>query len=589
MNDKDIFFKDLNLIEVFKNIWDNLNFRKKYQFILIFLVMFLSSLLEIATLTTVIPLIKVLISPKAIVSNELILFFVKKLGYSTDNVSVILLSIIFIIILLISASLRVINTKLNTLYAASVGSFLSCKAYKNILQRPYLEHLLTDSSAIITSNTTHMEKTIVSINFFLQLLTSFLITLSISLTLVYIEWSILLISIITLGIAYYLQILLTKNKLLKNSKDYADASKEQVKTIQEGLGTFRELIIHNQEKIYLNKYKSYDYLMRKVMAENTFIKLYPKFVIEFLGITLIIISGLILSNNPEKSQYAIAALGSFALGCQRLLPSIQQIYASWAGIKANYGSLISVISILNKKNFHQEKINFNSGRKQKFKSLELKNISIKYGQNNKYVLRDFNLRIKKGQKVGICGETGCGKSTLMDIMMGLIKPTSGKVLFNGLDINTNLTARNNLYCLIAHVPQTIYLINNSIKQNIALGEKDENIDMKKIIECAKKAKIHESIINMKNGYDSFVGERGNIISGGQRQRIAIARALYRNSEILFLDEATSALDEKTEEEINSILESVKKDITIIKISHRLKTISNCEIIIDLNKKKILTK
>ena len=369
-------YKQLNLIDLFIKIWENLNFKKRYQFFLILGIMFLSSLIEIASLTTIIPFIKALTDPNTIMDNKFILGILDIFGYSSNEVGIYQLATIFTVTLLIGVIIRVINAKLNTLYAASVGSLLSCKAF---------EHLLAESSTVITSSTTHMERTVVSFNFFLQFLTYSVISLSIVITLVYIEWSILLLSLSVLCLAYFFQIYLSKNRLSKNSKEFANASKRQVRTIQEGLGTIRDLIIHKNMSIYLKEYKSYDVVMRSVMAENTFIKLYPRFIIEFLGTILIILAGLILSRNPVDSQNAIAALGTFALGCQRLLPSLQQIYSSWAGIKANYGSMLSVISILDEKKNSTINTSFDRKNAEKFKSLELKNISMRYSKNSRNI------------------------------------------------------------------------------------------------------------------------------------------------------------------------------------------------------------
>ena len=232
-------------------------------------------------------------------------------------------------------------------------------------------------------------------------------------------------AIALLGSAYLVQIMYTKNLLIKNSKQFAKSTKDQVKVIQEGLGSIRDLIIHQNENVYLNKFKYYDSKMRNVTANNTFIKSYPRFVIEFLGILIIIIAALILSGGTDNSKSAISALGIFALGCQRLLPSLQQIYVNWAGIKSNYGSIESVIKILKKKNNFFKRNNSRTNY-ENFLSLELKNVSMKYEKEIDYVIKDFNIVINRGQIIGIIGETGCGKSTLIDIMMGLIEQILGK-------------------------------------------------------------------------------------------------------------------------------------------------------------------
>nr|WP_179853351.1 ABC transporter ATP-binding protein [Prochlorococcus marinus] len=546
--------------------------------------------MEIVSLTAIIPFLTVFTDNSIKTNNQFLDGLFKTLGISIMQDNIFVLAIFFIVTVFIAATIRVINSKVNTKYASSIGNYLSCKAYKNALEKPYIEHLSTDSSSVIATNTMHIDRTIVSINFFLQLLTSLIISISIVITLLCIEWSIIIMAIAILGTAYLVQIIYTKNRLIKNSKEFAKSTKDQVKVIQEGLGTIRDLIIHQNSDLYLNKFKYYDSQMREMTANNTFIKTYPRFIIEFLGTLIIIIAALILSGGTENPKSAIADLGIFALGCQRLIPSLQQIYVNWAGIKSNYGSIESVINILKKKNNFIKKNN-SSKIYENFLSLELKNISMKYEKGNHYILKNFNVVIKRGQIIGIMGETGCGKSTLIDIMMGLLEPNKGQILFNGKNINSkrNFNTKSNYHSLIAHVPQNIYLSNSSIKENIALGYSPKNIDMKKIIESAKKAKIHKSILKMVDGYDSIIGERGKKLSGGQIQRIAIARALYRNSQILFLDEATSALDLKTEEEINKILDGMKDKLTVIKVAHRINALSNCHVLIDLNKKLISLK
>ncbi len=584
MKNKGISYEQKNILVLFKDISNHLTLRSKYQFILVFCLMLLSALMEIVTINAIIPFLTVLIDPSGKTNNQFINNILNLLGISNIQNNIFSLALLFILTVFIASIIRIINSKINTKYASSIGNYLSCKAYRNALQKPYIEHISTDSSSVIATNTIHIDRTIVSINFFLQLLTSLIISISIIMTLLWIEWSIIIMAISLLGSAYLVQILYTKNLLIKNSKQFAKSTKDQVKVIQEGLGTIRDLIIHQNADLYLKKFKYYDSKMRVVTANTAFIKAYPRFVIEFLGTLIIIIAALILSGRADNSNSAISALGIFALGCQRLLPSLQQIYVNWAGIKSNYGSIESVIKILKKKNNNIKRNNSRTNY-ENFLSLELKNVSMKYETETDYIIKDFNIAIKRGQIIGIKGETGCGKSTLIDIMMGLIEPNTGKILFNGKDINSkkNLTYKHNYHSLIAHVPQNIYLSNSSIKDNIAFGYNSNDIDIKKIVESAKQAKIHNSILKMANGYDSIIGERGKKLSGGQIQRIAIARALYRDSQILFLDEATSALDLKTEKEINKILDGMKNKLTIIKVAHRTNSLSNCQILIDLNK------
>ena len=360
----------------------------------------------------------------------------------------------------------------------------------------------------------------------------------------------------------------------------------QVKNLQEGLGGIRDVILGGSQKAFLNIYSQNDFPRREREASNQYLYQFPKLILEFIAIFFIAILALFLISNTSSRGEAITILGALALGAQRLLPATQQLYGCWVGIKGNSASVIEVLNMLN-----QPIYNLGSEVKSKLKfkkKIELINLSYSY-KNNIPIFKSLNVEIYKGEKIGIVGSTGSGKSTLADIIMGLLKPNKGIIKVD----NQKLHDKRNLFLLqawrknISHIPQHIFLKDASILENIAFGIEKNQIDILRIKKAARIAMIKEFIENELGSYEEIVGEQGIRLSGGQIQRIGIARALYRNSEILVMDEATSALDSYTEKEIINSINSLENKPTIIMIAHRLSTLNSCDRIIHIEKGEII--
>tara|TARA_B100001057_G_scaffold444711_1_gene481882 strand:- start:480 stop:1385 length:906 start_codon:yes stop_codon:yes gene_type:complete len=290
--------------------------------------------------------------------------------------------------------------------------------------------------------------------------------------------------------------------------------------------------------------------------------------------------------NVNNDSSIIISLGAFTLGMQKLLPAFQSIYTVNNDLKFYSNDLEQTIKFL------EIKVDNKTSKKTnplKFKeSIKFDSIYFSYDRE-KYVISNLNLEILKGQKIGIIGKTGSGKTTISDLFMGLLKPTSGKIYVDGKDIyDQKYPSRiKNWRRSISHVPQDIFLSDTTIAENIAFGIDKNLISFKKLKECSKKAQIHEFIVSLKDAYLTEVGERGVRLSGGQLQRIAIARALYRNSKILVFDEATSALDKNTEIDLMKSINSLSNELTIISIAHNHSTLKNYDRIIKVEKGTIV--
>jgi ATP-binding cassette subfamily B protein len=298
---------------------------------------------------------------------------------------------------------------------------------------------------------------------------------------------------------------------------------------------------------------------------------------EALGMLLIATLAYSLAQQIDGIAKAIPILGALALGAQRLLPVLQQAYGSWTQINSGQSSLKDTLELLDQPipdYIDQQLLQLPFRQK-----IALKGLGFRYEGQASYVLQDLNLTISKGSQVGFIGATGSGKSTLLDIVMGLLQPTDGV-----LEIDDQIITLTNYHAWqahIAHVPQTIFLTDSTIAENIAFGIPKDRIDHSRVKWAALQAQISETIKGWPKQYETFVGERGVRLSGGQRQRIGIARALYKQADVIILDEATSALDNQTEQAVMQAIEGLSKKPTVLIIAHRLSTLKNCTQIVEL--------
>jgi ATP-binding cassette subfamily B protein len=323
--------------------------------------------------------------------------------------------------------------------------------------------------------------------------------------------------------------------------------------------------------------------LREGLASIQFIGQSPRFGIEALGMMLIAFMIYYLSNQPGGINSALPVLGALTLGAQRLLPVLQQTYAAWTNMKGGQSSLSEALTLLDEPVLVQfdgpspKPLPFNH-------EIVIRDLSFRYGQDSNLVLQSINLIIPKGCRIGFIGTTGSGKSTILDIIMGLLLPSSGSICIDGVSLNQS--NQRSWQAHIAHVPQAIFLADVSVAENIALGVPVQEIDMDRVRLAAEFSKISETIESWAEKYDTLVGERGVRLSGGQRQRLGIARAFYKRASILILDEATSALDERTEQSVMQALDGLAPDTTIFMVAHRLTTLRNCELIAEITEGRI---
>lgn len=543
---------------------------------------------ELLSLGAVLPFLAALADVQKLGQQPWVQSLAAQAGWTEANSTLLLVLLVtlgFSAAAVLAAAVRLLNLRLNSRLAAAVGSDLSCEAYRRSLYQPYGVHLQRNSSAVITATITQIDRTIIAFNALLQLITSCVVAVALLGGLFWLDTSIAFALIALFGGVYSILAKTLRHELSSNGIRIAEASRQQLKALQEGLGAIRDVLLDGSQTTYLSIYRNADMPLRQLIGKNQYLGAFPRYALEALGLVVVALLGGGLVLQLGSFGAVVPLLGTLALGAQRLLPALQQAYAGWATLTANTAALAEVLVMLDQP--LQELITIRKPLPL-WQTLRLQSVCFHYTPDLPEVLQDFTLEISQGERIGLIGGTGSGKSTAVDILLGLLKPTQGQVLVDGQDLHDPRRPEilSAWQATIAHVPQSIYLADCSISENIAFSVPSEQIDHERVRWAALQAQIASFIESSPQGYESFVGERGIRLSGGQRQRIGIARALYKQASILVLDEATSALDVNTEQAVMNAVDGLSCDLTLVIIAHRLSTVANCDRIIELGHGKI---
>ena len=567
---------------IFSNIielWQHLNRRRRNQFKFLLLFMLIASFAEMITIGAVLPFLGVIASPELIFNHPYVKPINELLQIKSSDDLRLIIAIGFICIAIIAGILRILLLYLSTKLLFAAGVDISSEVYRKSLYQPYSIHVNRNSSDLINIVFNKCSDVIFGIMMpLVTLMGSLILLIGIISILLVIDPIVMLLSFLVFAIVYSIILKYTSNRVKNNSKLIAHESTNAIQCLQEGIGGIRDVIIANAQSHYFSIYKDAISKVRLAQANNSVIGSSPRFLIETIGIVLIAILAIYLTERDGGVITAIPILGALAIGAQRLLPTLQQCYSAITSIKGVEFSLRDVIGLLNQPSLSidvsKERMDISFHTR-----ISIKNVDFKYTPESKNVLNGINIEFDKGECIGIIGTTGGGKSTLLDIIMGLLSPTNGCLEIDGKELNDQNI--NSWQGCISHVPQAIYLADTTIEQNIAFGFKKEEIDYKRVVNAAKIAQIDNLIQGFPEKYQSYVGENGVLLSGGQKQRIGIARALYRRSSVIIFDEATSSLDAKTEQALMEAINELDENKTIFMIAHRISTLSNCSKIIKI--------
>jgi len=566
-----------------KKLWSYLSKHRRKQFWLVLMLMLLASMTEIISIGAVLPFLGILTEPDQVYQHQLMHPLNNVLGITSSDQLLLPLTVFFILTVIIAGIIRLTLLYVMTRLTYATGADLSINIYRRTLYQEYTIHVSRNSSEVI-NGIISKTNTVISgvVRPTLDLISSMIMIIAILATLFAIDIIVALVASLGFGILYFGVIRYTKKQLQENSQTIANQSTQMVKSLQEGMGGIRDILIDGTQQFYCDLYRNADLQLRRASGNNAFINGSPRYVMEAIGMTLIAGIAYTMSLRESGLTTVVPVLGALALGAQRLLPALQRAYGAYTSLKGSHSSFSDVLELLEQPLPEYESkplpIRFE-------KEINLKNLSFRYindsGEHSPWILKKINLKLTKGSRIGFVGITGSGKSTLLDIIMGLLPPSSGELAVdNQLITNKNRRAWQSH---IAHVPQNIYLSDSSIEENIAFGIPKEKVNHQRVEKAAKQAQIAELIDSLPSGYQTFVGERGIRLSGGQRQRIAIARALYKQANVIIFDEATSALDNETEQAVMRAIDGLDRDLTILIIAHRTTTLKACDQIVRLDK------
>ena len=559
--------------------------RRRRQLYKSFIVILLASFAEIFSIYFIFPFINILFNGQNYSDNK-IFRIIPGLSQITGDNTLFYLGIILCLVIISSSILRLINLYINISLTQKICGDLSANYFENLLHQDYSYHVENNSSKFVSDLNDNINGTSTAIDGLLQLISNSVIVVSIIVGLCLVSFKATFISLSIFGLIYIILISISRNIFFSNSKFAVKANALRLKFIKEGLGAIREIILDSNQNFFIKNFEKIDRKLRKVIVDNSFMISSPRFIFEGITLAFLVAFSMIFFKDVENKNF-ISYIAVFGIGAQKTLPLLQNIYRLISNIRSKKYEVLQISNLLEHK--------IEKGKRSKkdfyFENIFLKNVSFKYLSNEENLIKNINFEIKRGERIGLVGVTGCGKTTLIDLIIGLLKPTNGNIFINGNDLHlrSNREFLKSWRNSIANVPQNIFISDASFSENIAFGFPKKDIDMERVKNCAELANLSKFIEKNISSYDDNVGEGGIKLSGGQKQRLGIARALYKNSEVLILDEATSALDMNTELNVVEAIKNISREKTILMITHRLSTLKYCDRVIEIRNGKIYEK
>jgi ABC-type multidrug transport system fused ATPase/permease subunit len=567
-------------------LWHKLSRRRQLQFGLLMALTLVSAFTEVISLGAVLPFLGILVAPDRVFSHPIVSDMALARGIASADQLVLPFTVAFAAAALMAGAIRILLLWASTRLAFDIGADLGIEVYRRTLYQPYRVHVARNSSEVISGITNKVNGVVFGVLLpLLTVVSSTVQLVAIMFVLLAVDPMVASVAAVGFGFSYALITWMSRQRLHRNSQRIAHEQTQVVKSLQEGLGGIRDVLLDGTQPIYCDIYRQADHPLRRAQGSNFFISGSPRPAMEAMGVVLIAALAYALSRQVGGIATALPVLGALALGAQRLLPALQQIYGAWASIAGSHASLADTIALLDQplpvellQAAHSPLLIQNAVR--------FEAVRFRYTSDGPWVLDGLNLTIPKGARIGFVGSTGSGKSTTLDLLMGLLMPTEGELLVDGQPISGNRVRA--WQQTIAHVPQSIYLADTTLAENIAFGVPRNAIDKDRVQQAARQAQIADFIESSPEGYQAYVGERGIRLSGGQRQRIGIARALYKQASVLVFDEATSALDNATEQSVMDAIEGLSSDLTILIIAHRLTSVQHCDTIFELENGQVVT-
>ena len=576
------------IVEI-KKIGEILNSNHKRKFVMVFLCSIIAAILEMVGVSAVIPLIKSMLEPEKLLSHPILQPIFQILNIDTQSQVVIFMVSGMIIIYILKNVYMIIFVWIRTKYTTKVQRDISVYMMESYMNRGYSIFVEKNASEILHGIQYDVAALNSILNLIIQIITKSITVFLICIFMLYSDFLLAMGVILASVLCLVVLIFGLKKPMKKVGIVLRENTISAEKTLFQVVYGIKETLVMRKQKIFIDDYRDKLYLRQKEEIKNAIGSEAPSHIVEGVCITVIMIVlcfKILTSNDPTGF---IAILASFALGAFRILPNIGQISGAFNSILGNkpgldnvYDNILEARKKTSENNFVGIEDNLKYADCEFKEAISVNNLSFKYDNTPENVLEDLSIEIRKNTSVAFVGESGAGKSTLADILLGLYAPEKGSILMDNIDIRN---IPNKWSSLIGFVPQSIYLFDESIAKNVAFGVAEELIDRDRVRIVLEMSNVLSFVDTLPNGIDTVIGDRGVRLSGGQRQRIGIARALYRNPQILILDEATSALDNENEKYVMEAIDKFQGNITIIIIAHRLTTIKNCDKIYEIVNKK----
>lgn len=572
------------VINVIRELNYILNKTLKKKAIFVFIVIVFSAVFELLGVSAILPFVQAIMSPEILSSNKHIQDVLNILEVHTNTSIVVAMGILIIAIYLIKNAFMIFSSFVQADYSTKVQKTLAVKMLNSYMSRPYTYFLNINSAEILRGCQNDISASFDVIQRLLSLLAEVFTVLVIGIYIIYMDPIIAYAVIVLMTIVMFLMIFYFKPLIKRAGNKKIEVNTKKNKIITQAVSGIKDILVKRRNLQFIKEFESVTEEERKVQRLFTVLSECPDRIVE--GVCVSGIMGVVcirMMMAPNEMASFIPKLAAFAMAAFRILPSIGKITNRMNGIVFNRPGLHNVYLNFKAANEYQNELRCvqksSIGDDIDFQyNLCIRDVDWKYGESKPFVLHGTTLEIIKGQSVALIGASGAGKTTLADVILGLLPPQSGSVLMDGMDVYSIPEAWSRI---IGYVPQSVYLADDTIRNNVRFGYTDGQNDDDKIWKALAQAQLSDFVRSLPHQLDTIVGERGVRFSGGQRQRIAIARALYSDPEILVLDEATSALDNETETAVMEAIDSLQGKITMIIVAHRLTTIKNCDKIYEI--------
>lgn len=563
--------------------------KQKMKLFIILIMITIGSLMELVGVAAIIPFINVVMSPDTINTNQFFHYVYEKLKFQSANDFLVGLAIFLIGVYIVKNLYLVMMNALQYRFIFNNQKKLSCRLLECYASQPYTFFLDHNTADLIRNVGMDTDNFFEAVSEVLRLIMEVFVCILLAGFLLVTDAVITISLVVILGVIGGSLLQCIKNNLEKLGAKKRESHGGRTKWVMQTFGGIKEVKVLEKESFFLTQYEKQYNIYIAAQKKYRVLSYIPKPSMETLcvgGLLIMVVYKLI---NGADATYFVSTLSVFAIAAFRLLPSFNRMAESASRIMFNKSSVDAIYQdLMLVKNLEKNvSIQKRDNQKLKFeKEIQIRDLSFRYPNTENYVLDDVDITIEKNQSVAFIGASGAGKTTMADIILGILRPERGNILVDGQDIYEDMYKWHNL---LGYIPQTIFLMDDTIRNNIVLGIPEDEIDETRLQEVIDEAQLKSFIDTLDDGLDTVIGEGGVRLSGGQRQRIGIARALYRNPEVLILDEATSALDNDTETAVMDAINHLAGKKTLIIIAHRLSTIENCDIVYEVRDKKVVSK